>query len=148
MVYNIVMHYTFDVFTMTLFTNLLTTSSSTWNCCNFHCNWLFLLCTFNALITNRTWIPFFLITKDIFREGSVKLNSKILFHVSFFGCFTQTMQRVNTTGVILFFFTKSWRRLYNACCIHTCMNHFSSLHRDHGLRYLMITPYSEPQKLL
>lgn len=102
MVYNIVMHYTFDVFTMTLFTNLLTTSSSTWNCCNFHCNWLFLLCTFNALITNRTWIPFFLITKDIFREGSVKLNSKILFHVSFFGCFTQTMQRVNTTGVFFF----------------------------------------------
>lgn len=122
MVYNIVMHYTFDVFTMTLFTNLLTTSSSTWNCSNFHCNWLFLLCTFNALITNRTWIPFFLITKDIFREGSVKLNSKILFHVSFFGCFTQTMQRVNTTGVIFFFYKKLAQVIQ--CVLH------SYLHED------------------
>lgn len=136
--------------TYTLFTNLLITSSSTWNCCNFHCNWLFLLCTFNALITNRTWIPFFLITKDIFREGSVKLNSKILFHVSFFGCFTQTMQKVNTTGVIFFFFflQKAGAGYTMRAAFIPAWRYFSSLHRDHRLRYLMITPYSEPQKLL
>lgn len=41
---------------------------------------------------------------------------------------------------VFFFFTKSWRGLYNACCNHTCMNHFSGLRRGHRGYALFRTP--------